>query len=395
MKRETMSGDSSLLKAINKSTLLQLTKLHAPISRAELAKQTKLTRATVSALVEELIAEHWITETGIGQSSGGRKPMMLEMNNTAGYVIGIDMRATNMLCVVTDLGGRVVRKSQYPYEAASDAELVFQQLGSLIGKERELLPGSPLGLIGAGIGIHGYVEYPSSRILFVPHIGWKQLQWKERLEEQLGIPVIIDNEANLAALGEFEYGAAEDCPDMLYLSVAAGIGAGLILHGELFRGNGGFAGEVGHTTLELNGRACSCGNKGCWETYASERAIANDLHREYSPDFTEWLLAQLKAQKPDALAAVRTAGQYLGVGIGNMMQTLNPQMIVIGSAAGRYADWIDESVHQSLSERFSYMSSFRVEVKYSRLGEDGCALGAISSVIRDRMSLQPGSSNLS
>lgn len=376
------------MKAINKSTLLKLIKLHAPISRAELAKRTGLTRATVSSLVEQLLSEHWITETGIGASSGGRKPTMLEIDNKAGYAIGIDLRATNILCIVADMGGRIVRKSLYPYERSADAERVWQQLADIAAGERESLPASPLGLLGVGIGVHGFVEYSSSRIVFVPHTGWKRLEWKGRLEERLGVPVIIDNEANLAALGELEYGAAADCTDMLYLSVASGIGAGLVLHGELFRGNGGFAGEVGHTTIEMNGRPCSCGNKGCWETYASERAIANEMQMEYAPGFTDWLLGQLREDKQAAVAAVGRAGQYLGVGIGNMMHTLNPQMIVIGNAMGQYADWIDEGVQQSLAERFSYMTD--VDVSYSSLGEDGCALGAVSSVIRNKMSLQHG-----
>ncbi len=380
-----MSGDSSLLKSINKSTLLGLIKLHAPISRAELAKRTKLTRATVSALVEELISEYWVAETGTGESSGGRKPMMLEIHNKAGHIIGVDLRSTNMLVIVTDMCGNRVRKSFYPYDQGSDAERVLQQLLAILKKERAALPESPLGLLGVGIGIHGFVEYPSSRILFVPHTGWKKLSWKDRIEEELGIPVIIDNEANLAALGELEFGAAADCSNMLYLSVAAGIGAGLVLQGELFRGNNGYAGEIGHTTMELNGRPCSCGNKGCWETYASERAIANDLHMEYFPGFTEQVLNRLGKGDTEAIEVVHKAGLHLGVGIGNMMHTLNPQMIVIGNAMGQYAPWINASIHESLDSRFSYLSSFNVQVTYSRLGEDCCALGAVSAVIRENM----------
>lgn len=385
VKRGTMSGDSSLLKSINKSTLLRLIKLHAPISRAELAKRTKLTRATVSALVEELISEYWVVESGIGESSGGRKPTMLQIHNGAGHIIGVDLRSTNMLVIVTDMCGNKVRKSFYPYKQGAQAEEVLQQLLAILQHERAALLPSPRGLIGVGIGIHGFVEYPSSRILFVPHNRWKKLDWKERVEEELGIPVVIDNEANLAALGELEFGAAADCSNMLYLSIASGIGAGLVLQGELFRGNNGYAGEIGHTTMELNGRACSCGNRGCWETYASERAIANDLHMEYSPDFSEQVLDRLRRGDLEAIAAVHKAGLHLGVGIGNMMHTFNPQMIVIGNAMGQYAPWINESLHEALDSRFSYISSFNVHVTYSRLGEDCCALGAVSAVLREQM----------
>lgn len=389
-----VSGDSSFLKTMNKSTLLGLVRLEGAISRAELAKRTKLTRATVSALVEELIAEHLVVETGTGESSGGRKPVMLELNPQAGYVIGVDVRSTNLLLLVTDMRGAIVRKQVYAYEfpltpESSPAQLLGFLL-SVLQSEITALPPAPLGLLGVGIGIHGFVEYPTGRIMFIPHTGWKNLAWKERLEEELGVPVVIDNEANLAALGEWEYGAgaAPGCTNMLYLSVAGGIGAGLILNGELFRGNRGFAGEVGHTTLETNGRPCSCGGRGCWEQYASEKAVAGELGLDYAPGITETLLHRLHDGDADTIAAMSRAGGYLGIGVGNMMHTLNPQMIVIGNAMSQFSPWLGESLQQSLESRFSYLTSFRVQVDYSRLGEDSCALGAVSSVIRAKMTLQ-------
>ncbi|MCZ8512083.1 ROK family transcriptional regulator [Paenibacillus filicis] len=392
------SGDSSFLKNMNKSTLLNMVRAQRAVSRAELAKRTKLTRATVSALVEELIEEHLVVETGTGESSGGRKPVMLELNASAGCVIGIDLRVTNLLMLVTDMRGVVLKKQVISYDSdPGGAAGPDRRLNQIIGVLEEAviaLPESPLGLIGVGVGIHGFVEYPSGRIAFMPHTGWKNLQWKSVLEERLGVPVLIDNEANLAALGEWEYGAGANpgCTNMLYLSVAGGIGAGLILNGELFRGGGGFAGEVGHTTLETNGRPCSCGNKGCWERYASEQAVAGELGLSYAPGITEELLRRMKEKDAEVLAALQQAGAYLGIGIGNMMHTLNPQMIVIGGSMSRYASWLHDSLQQSLQARFSYLSSFRVQVDYSQLGEDGCALGAATSLIRERLRLQPANS---
>ncbi|MBP1154769.1 MULTISPECIES: ROK family transcriptional regulator [unclassified Paenibacillus] len=394
MKQRPVSGDSTFLKTLNKSTLLNLIQRQAPLSRADLAKKTRLTRATVSALVEELIAEHWVLETGIGESSGGRRPMMLELNSNAGCVIGLDLRMTNILLIITDMQGKILRKSVIPYDAqpgigrsSSSPYKLLQQIVAIVEQEKGGLPETPLGLVGTGIGVHGFVEYPSGRIVFMPHTGWKGLSWKEELETRLGLPVILDNEANLAALGEHEFGAGADsnAGDMLYLSISGGIGAGFISGGELFRGSGGLAGEVGHTTIEANGLPCPCGNRGCWERYASERAVADKLALEYAPGITERLLGRLREKDPEVLSAIREAGEYLGIGIGNMLHTLNPQMIVVGNAMSEYSSWMNECVQEVLESRFSYVRSFQAQVRYSRLGEDSCALGAASSIIRSAM----------
>lgn len=320
--------------------------------------------------------------------------MMLELNRKAGCVIGMDLRMTNILLIVTDMQGAILRKSVIPYRSQtdmsgslSDPAKLFEQIVAVIEKERHALPDTPLGLVGVGIGVHGFVEYPSGHIVFMPHTGWKGLNWKEGLEARLELPVILDNEANLAALGEHEFGAGAEshAGDMMYLSIAGGIGAGFISGGELFRGNGGLAGEVGHTTIETSGLPCSCGNRGCWEKYASERAIAGKLNLEYTPGITDRILHKLREKDPDALSAILEAGQYLGIGIGNMMHTLNPQLIVVGNAMSEYSSWVNDQVQEVLASRFSYVRSFQVQVRYSRLGEDSCALGAASSVIRSTM----------
>lgn len=388
-----ISGDSSLLKSMNKSTLLGLIRTEGPISRAEMSKRTKLTRATVSTLVEELIEAHLVLETGIGQSNGGRKPMLLELNPSGGWAIGLDLRLPNMLLLVTDMRGGIVRKRIVDYEAPLSAEAdpsrLLEQIVNVIQREAGSLPPAPLGLLGVGIGVPGFVQYPSSDILFIPHTRWRQLAWREALEARLGVPVMLDNEANLAAVGEWEYGAGAEAgsSDMLYISVAGGIGAGFILNGELFRGIRGFAGEIGHTTIAMNGRRCPCGNLGCWEMYASERALAAELGVGYTHETTGVLLGRLAKRDAAVEAALAQIGEYLGIGVGNMMHTLNPQLIVIGGAISEYRSWLHESLAHSLGSRFSYLHSFQAQLDYSRLGEDACALGAASSVIRARMRL--------
>lgn len=380
---EHLTGDHSLLKSINRSSVLDLIRRYGPISRADLAKITKLTRATVSAQVEELIAFHWVEETGIGQSSGGRRPTMLEINRSAGYFIGLDLRATEGLLLAVNLIGEPIRKKLFDYQDAHDPEITLKQVAAAVKELHAELPVSPLGLCGVGIGIHGFVEHPGGQILFVPRFGWKRLHWKPLLEEEWGVPVWVDNEANLAALGELERGAAADCSQVLYVSVGAGIGAGFILDGEIFRGTNGYSGEVGHTTIERNGLPCSCGNRGCLELYASEKALAEKLGLDYKPGITAEIIGKLKEEDPAALQALREVGLQLGAGIGNLIQIFDPQMVVIGNALADYRPWLGDLLAETVENRYPFVQREPVDIRYSQLGDEACAIGAAFMGIRN------------
>jgi predicted NBD/HSP70 family sugar kinase len=390
MKKEPMSGDSSLLKALNKSTLLRLIRREGPISRADLAKRTQLTRATVSALVEELIAGQLVSETGIGASSGGRKPVLLEIRGDAGYVLGIDLRPTELLALAADLSGGIVRELRRPLRAAPDPERVFAQLVEAVRELSSALPNSPLGVVGAGVGIAGLVEYPSGRILFVPSHDWRGLDWQPELQRLLGVPVAVENEANLAALAEHDFGAAKDTSELLYVSIGTGIGAGYILGGELYRGAAGYAGEIGHTTIELNGRNCTCGNRGCWETYASERALAAELGLDYEPGVADEIEARAASGDAAALRAVDLTAAYLGIGIGNMIHAFNPQTIVVGGPISRYREWLQPKVEAAIQARFPFIPSFHAPIRYSELGDKATAQGAIAYMLRELLEKPAG-----
>lgn len=376
-----------MLKSINKSSLLQIIREDSPISRATLSKQTKLTRATVSALVEELVNEHLVVEMGIGESNGGRKPMLLEMNREAGFVFGIDLRATEILFIVSNLCGEKVKKTLYSYEDEKNQQNTLQQVIEIIKLEIDKLPISPLGVVGVGIGIHGFVDFPTSRILFVPYFGWKNAEWKKNLENQFNIPVFIENEANLAALGELETGTTPRYSDLIYLSIGAGIGAGMILGGNIFRGIQGYAGEVGHTTIERDGKLCSCGNRGCWEMYASERALVESLGLSYKPAVTDVMINLLEKEDTKALNAVEETARSLGIGIGNMVHTFNPQLVVIGNQMGKYNRWLQPYMEEMINTRFSLVQKDSVEIRYSVLEDEACALGAVHLAIRNLMQI--------
>ncbi len=381
------SGDSSLLKLMNKSSLLQIIRSEAPISRAALSKQTNLTRATVSSLVEELINDHLVIEIGMGSSNGGRKPMLLEINGEAGFIFAMDLRATDILFIVSNLQGEKLKKSYVPYVSGTDSSITLQQIIEIMDMEMNELPDRPLGLTGIGIGIHGFVEFPTSLILFAPFFGWKNEKWKSRLEDHFQVPVHIENEANLAALGELETGFTPHYSELIYLSIGAGIGAGMIFGGNIFRGIQGYAGEVGHTTIEMDGKLCTCGNRGCWEMYASERSIALRLGLSYTPAVTETIVNLLNKNNHDALQAMNEAGRHLGIGIGNLIHTFNPQMVVIGSQMGKYHRWIHPLIEETINERYSLVQREKIVIRYSTLEDEACALGAIHLCVRKLLNI--------
>lgn len=376
-----VSGDSSWLKSVNKSSILQMIRQHAPLSRADIAKKLTLTRATVSTLVQELIDDHLVIEIGTGVSSGGRKPVLLEMNREAGFVFGIDLRSTEIILVIANMYGEMIDNIMFRYENEHDEQHTLQQVIDIIKHEREKLASTPLGLLGVGIGVHGFVEYPSHRILFLPHVNWTGADWRETIEQQCQVNVVIDNEANLAAIAELEVGG-DRYSQLIYLSIGAGIGAGTIVDGNIVRGHRGYAGEVGHTTIALDGRQCSCGNRGCWEMYGSEKVLAKALGLAYRPGVSNTITAMLEQEHPRALQAISETGMYLGIGIGNMIHTFDPQLVIIGNRMGKYETWLHPHIQAAIQERFTHIQQEAVEIRYSELAEDACALGAAHLMLR-------------
>ena len=266
-------ADQFLVKKMNLKTLFKEIIRKSPISRAELSKITGLNKSTVSSQINTLIEKNLVFEIGQGQSSGGRRPVMLVFNKKAGYALGIDIGVDFINGILTDLGGNVVA-SQYKETAVSSAEEAIAILFSLIDELISSVPDSRYGLVGIGVCVPGIVD-KNEEIVFTPNSDWIVKDLKSIIEQKFSVPVLIENEANAGAYGEKVFGAAKNLSNIIYVSIGTGIGIGIIINQELYRGNNGFSGEMGHMTIDFNGPKCSCGNRGCWELYASERAFYN------------------------------------------------------------------------------------------------------------------------
>ncbi len=373
----TVTGNQQLVKQINKTLVLEKVMNEAPISRAYIAKQLGLNKGTVSSLVSELIDEHLVFETGPGESSGGRRPVMLTFNKDAGYAIGVDLGVNYILSILTDLKGNVVREI-YQHITNTEYEHVFSIIKKSINDLIESAPDSPYGIIGIGIGVPGIVNN-QGEILIAPNLHWENVQLKEQIEKTFNLPVVIENEANAGAYGEKLFGAGKDFNNMIYVSAGIGIGVGIIIDGELYTGNNGYSGEMGHTIIMVDGKKCSCGSVGCWELYASEKALLEHVKEKHiinSECLTiEMLIEEAEAGNDAIIEVFKEIGKYLSVGINNIIKTFNPQQVIIGNRLAMLQKWIEVPIQEFIQKHCKQFLQEDLSVEFSALKKHSVPVG--------------------
>jgi predicted NBD/HSP70 family sugar kinase len=373
-----VTGDQALVKKINKSIVLHTIRKHSPLSRARVSEMTGLNKATVSNLVAELCQEELVTEAGPGESSGGRKPLILNFNTMAGTVIGMELRVKQLTAILCDLGGNRLAERDVSLKH-HDLPYVLEEMNRMIASLIADAPATPYGIVGIGVGVPGMVD-ENGMVLFAPNLGWEMVNLRGLLESSFSVPVTIDNEANAGAQGELNYGAARDIRHLLYISAGSGIGSGIIIGGELYKGARGYAGETGHMTIEAEGKPCSCGSRGCWELYASERTY--DHPETVLPARTTPELVQYAAQgDEEALLHFAHMGEYLGIGVTNLINSFNPEVIVIGGALSEAEEWLGEPLRRVVAERTLPYHKQQLEITFSRLGSRGTMIGAVFSAV--------------
>ncbi|CAN7179319.1 ROK family transcriptional regulator [Paenibacillus sp. LjRoot153] len=374
------TGDLNLVKKINKTIVLHHIRTDSPISRAKIAEITGLTKATVSSLVNELIESSLVEEIGAGESSGGRKPMMLLFNSMAGYAIGVDLGVHDMLAVLTDLTGKVIRENRIQHHNES-VEQVTHLLKTTIRELIETAPESVYGVIGIGLGVPGIVD-EEGNLLFAPNLGWENVPLQSQLEAEFGLPVVIDNEANAGAVGEKQFGAGKDTANLIYVSIGMGIGAGIIIKNELYRGATGFSGEIGHISIQHDGPKCRCGSLGCWELYASEHALLEQAGRELGHEVDlEIMLRKAESGDTRVISLFERLGYYLGVGVVNIINGYNPEFIILGGRLAGGEKWLMKPLLELLEKRSLPHPRKQLKVEFSELGDRSTVLGAASFAV--------------
>ncbi len=389
-----------LIRAINKQRVLKLIRSRGPLSRADAAEQTGLTRPTISAVVSELLEDGWIEELGTGESSGGRPPILLRFNPRARWVIGAELGAGHVRAVLADLSGEVVRRVKHRV-ASTDP---MDELGRLELAVRELLdslPASPrpIPVAGVGVGITGLVDQKAGLWRYSPHFDLEDLPVVSILEQRLTLPIWIENDARAMAWGERSFGAARGVDNLAYIRVGVGIGAGIIIGGELYGGAHEGAGELGHTIVDDDGPRCRCGSYGCLETVAAAPAIARRAVKKIQQGYPSLIAEKVghdldqvigttvieAARDGDALAkeTLAEAGRYLGLGIGNLINILNPAMVIIGGGTSRAGELLMEPLRTTALARTLPALRERFEIRSTALDEDSGPLGGAALVIEE------------
>ena len=399
MPRQFRTGDQSLVRELNRSILLQRLRRGPPLSRADLASATGLNKTTVSNFIDGLIAEGFVREIGREISGGGRPGVLLDLNPEGGWIIGGEIAVGRLSVVVANLRAEIAWRRTAPYSKQASLETVLEQLDELLLQAATYARSTDLRLLGVGVTIPGLVDVHSGTLVFEPNMGWRNVPLEQRLRDTLHLPAFIDNDANAAALAERYFGAAQDVDDLAYVVANIGLGAGLVLGGQIFSGASGYAGEAGHTTIDPDGPLCRCGNRGCWERLASQRALIERVERGLQDGRPSRVLSFANggevdlpaileaARQGDELArqALHETGRYLGIGIANLINVLNPQLVVFGGSLSLAHEFLMPAIRDEVAARAMGELGRASRLVVSALAADACVLGGVALVLHDRL----------
>jgi predicted NBD/HSP70 family sugar kinase len=368
-----VTGSKELIRDINTNLVLETIINHTAISRAAIAKHLGLTKATISAIVQELINKKLVIEIGSDDTNLGRKPILLSLHKKAGYVICIDIGVDTISALVSDLIGEdcSLKQIKTPKNSSNIINVLIQLVESM-----KLPKDTPYGLVGITLGIHGVIT--NNQVTFTPYYNLTGINLSEGLEQHFNTPVFLENEANLSVIGEktFQY----DYANIANISVHSGIGLGIIINQQLYTGYNGRAGEFGHTIIELDGRQCPCGNKGCLEQYVSERTLLREFADSKGLEevsFEDFRIAY-EATDPDALRIMDKFIKYMSVGINNILNAYNPDIVIINSSFTIFFPHITELIEAALSSK---MNSYQ-RIVPSILQDTSILLGGICVAIK-------------
>ncbi|NLU53621.1 MAG: ROK family protein [Clostridiaceae bacterium] len=380
--KKRITGNNQFIKEMNKSIVLDLIRVTKGISRKLLADSTGLSPTASGAIVRSLLQEGYIREIGEGESSGGRKPIILELNPRSYFSFGFDIDMRFIYTVVLDITGEVI----YRNKILNNTELSVNQALSILGgefkKAVENLNIDKSRILGVGVSVPGMLDIKSKRIILAPNLGWSDAELLEPLQEKVGVTVYLDNESMCSASCENWLGLCREVEDFICINIESGIGSGMFMRGKMYRGFSGSAGEVGHIRVDENGIPCKCGNKGCLETIASikgmvERALHKKIITESDSDKAfETLLKKAKSGDTESLGIFHDAAISLGKAVANLINTINPQKIVLGKRFSEYSELVIDTIRETALKYALPYPSERTEIIPSSFGEDSSALGA-------------------
>ncbi|MFF6793428.1 ROK family protein [Streptomyces filamentosus] len=379
---ETPGSQTSLHRA-NLERVVRAVRMAGSLTQAEIARSTGLSAATVSNIVRELKDGGTVDVTPT--SAGGRRARSVSLSGDAGIVIGVDFGHTHLRVAVGNLAHQVLAEEAEPLDVDASAAEGFDRAERLVTR---LIEATGIGrdkVIGVGLGVPGPIDVSSGTLGSTSILpGWSGINPAEELSARLGVPVHVDNDANLGALGELVWGSGRGVRDLAYIKVASGVGAGLVIDGRVYRGPGGTAGEIGHITLDESGPVCRCGNRGCLETFTAARYVLPLLWPSHGPDLTLERVVQLAREgDPGCRRVIADVGRHIGSGVANLCNLLNPSRVVLGGDLAEAGELVLSPIRDSVG-RYAIPSAARqLSLVQGALGGRAEVLGALALVLSE------------
>ncbi len=380
--RKVQAARLNTIRDINRQIVLNYVREREPISRAEIARETDLQRSTISAIVEDLKSEGLVEEVGEGESTGGRRPTLLKLRAAGPIALGVSITPTCTTIATSDLAGRVIDQEEF----LTDADKTLNQVISVLRDFTTRYQGS---IEGVGVSLPGLVDPSTGTALYIPYFLWRDLPISEMISDAVGLPVVIDNDANAVALAELWFGRPEvnDARDFILVLVAEGVGTGIIFDGQVYRGQRGAAGEFGHMVIGRGAPVpCSCGSDDCWEAFSSERAaIARYVKLSGASNKVTFIdvVDRALGGEAHAKAALVETARHLGVGISNLIIGFSPEAVVVGGEIARAWELIESALTETIANSVRRgLPSARILP--STLGQKPTLRGALSLVLASK-----------
>lgn len=387
---------AGLMNKINKRQVLAVIREEDEISRAEIVKRLGLTPPTVNRILTQLISDGFVDYVGHGKSGGGRPPMIVKFNGKDNYVIGIDIGATTIRGVLSNLDAEFIMEIQDSTKLKGGEDAVLEQIFSIVERLQSRKNLDKSKVLGIGIGVPGLIDRKNGMVDFSPDFGWKNFEFERRLKERISLPILFDNSTRLMAVGEKKYGKGIMLKDYIVINVGYGIAAGIVVNGKVVSGSRGYAGEFGHIVIDQQSDVkCDCGGKGHLEALASGRRIAELgrilVKKNQAPalkkmaggdinNITAKLIASLANEGDEkALEIFNSALEYLSIGIVNLINLFDPEKVLVGGGVALNGDYFFNVLNKYVNRKM--MSSKIVPIEPVSFEKNATLIGACALVL--------------
>lgn len=393
------TADSALVRQINLSVIMNQLRKKAPLSRAGLAQATGLNKTTVSSLIDELLQRQLVSELGfVTEKKKGHLATMLDLNPAVGFIVGCEIGADFILVVCTNFAPEIIWRHEEHTDPSMGRDAILERARALLNDAIHKGYEQYNTFLGIGVGVAALIDQSNGTMLFAPNLKWTEpFPIRDMLQDWFPqAPVIVDNEANIAALGEHYFGVAQDHDEVLYISAGVGLGGGVVHAGRVFSGVTGVGAEFGHMTMDRQGELCSCGSYGCWETQVSQRALFRHIqtsfergergilfdltNRGLEPLTVPMIVDAARAGDAVALAALEKIGSDLGVGIAALVNALNPEMVVCGGILSLAGEFLMPAATREFEQRALRWNREAARVVLAKHGFDAAAMGGVAAV---------------